>query len=506
MQTVSYITTPLYYVNARPHLGHYYTTLLADVIKRHQMQRGIQTTLLTGTDEHGEKMEQMAKQNHKAPKEFVDEIAEDYKKTWDALELEYDIFFRTTQKDHSENVQRSLQKLKDKGDIVFREYEGHYCVGCERFLTESELTDKGLCPDHLTKPEARKEANYFFLMSRYKDALIQHIEKHPDFIQPEQYRSETLSFLKQELGDLCISRPKSRLTWGIELPFDTNFVTYVWFDALLNYVHGIGYPDSFDKKLWNQCTHLIGKDILKTHAIYWTTMLLALEIPPYKTLQVGGYLLIGGSKMSKTVGNVVLPLEMETQYGRETLRFFLLKDMSYGFDSSFTLEGFTASVNAHLANGIGNLVSRVLTLCLKNFKGTFSESKLTEQDHKVLDLRKHTLDAWNQSFKDLKYQNALKSWCELVSQVDLYVNDNKPWALAKDPSQADRLETVLGVCLQMIKALAVLVYPVLPHASKETLTALGISSSKYPDIKLITENAKEFHLKGEVPKLFMRIS
>ncbi len=505
MKSRQYITTPLYYVNATPHLGHYYTTLLADLIKRHKMQRGLDVKFLTGTDEHGEKIEQMAKNSQRDVHNFVDEVADAFKTTWEKLGIDFDIFYRTSTPEHAKKVQHALQVLKDRGEIVFREYEGQYCVGCERFLTDSELNADGVCPDHLKKPELRKEANYFFLMSRYQKQLIEHIESHPDFIRPEHFKTETLSFLKQPLGDLCISRPKSRLSWGIELPFDSNYVTYVWFDALLNYTNGIGWPDNFDSQLWSECTHLIGKDILKTHAVYWTTMLLALGIPPYKSLQVGAYWLMSGTKMSKSLGNVIRPLELEAIYGKDTLRFYLLKEMSYGLDSSFSLESYVACVNAHLANGIGNLVSRVMTMCHKSFKGTLNLKTLTEVDKNLLDLRKTTLETWNESFDQLKYQLAMKAWTDLVSKVDLYVSEMKPWALAKDPTQDERLQTVLGVCLVMLEALAVLMAPVLPQAAAETLKALGVSSGKYPDLKLMTETRTQFQLSSEVPKLFMRV-
>jgi len=499
MQT-RYITTPLYYVNARPHLGHSYTTIVADVLKKHLMQRGHPVTFLTGTDEHGEKIEQMARTSGRDVKEFVDEVAQDFESTWQQMGIDFDIFYRTTQPEHIRKVQGALQTLKDRDLIVFREYEGNYCVGCERFLTDSELTAAGTCADHLKKPEHRKEANYFFLMSRYQKRLIEHIEKNPAFVQPE-----ILSFLKQPLGDLCISRPKSRLTWGIELPFDSNYVTYVWFDALLNYLNATGWPDKFNLELWKSCTHFIGKDILKAHAVYWTTMLMALDVPLYRQLQVGGYWLMSGNKMSKSLGNVVRPLEIEQQFGRDTLRFFLMREMSYGLDASFTLELFVNSVNAHLANGIGNLVSRVLTLCQKNFKGSFNPASLTDADRKLLGARQTALTAWDQNFDNLKYHQALKVWGELVTQVDLYVNEMKPWALAKDPTQSERLQTVLGVCLQVIQTLGVLVYPVLPNAAREIMKALGHSKGPEAGIALALEDRFEFKLAPEVPKLFMRV-
>lgn len=501
-----YLTTPLYYVTARPHMGHFYTTLLADVIKRHAHQRGGSVHFLTGTDEHGEKVEQMARSQGREPKGFVDEVAGEYEKTWKDLELDFDTFYRTTDPAHVRKVQHALQTLKDKNEIVFREYEGLYCVGCERFLTETELNPDGLCPDHLRKPELRKEANYFFLMSRYRDQLRAFYEKHPDAIQPENYRAEVLSFLKQDLADLCISRPKERLTWGIELPFDSKFVTYVWFDALLNYLCGAGWPDKLDSALWSTTTHLIAKDILKAHAIYWPSMLLALGVQPFRHLQVSGYWLMSGNKMSKTIGNVVRPLEVEKAYGRDTLRFYLLREMSYGLDSSFTLEGYVTCVNAYLANGIGNLASRVMTLCQKNFKGSFDPASITDADRALLARRQETLKAWNEAFDTLKYQNALKAWSDLVTQVDLYVNEMKPWALAKDPAQGARLQTVLGVCLRVLQTLGVIIYPVLPHASRALCQALGMGVDPGASVEAALQDRSEFQLAAEVPKLFMRVA
>lgn len=507
MSKQQYITTPLYYVNAKPHLGHSYTTILADVMKRHSVQRGVATTFLTGTDEHGEKIDQMATKEGKLVQEFVDEVSQAYQDTWKAMSLDFDIFYRTTDSTHKKKVQFALQTLKDRGEIVFREYEGLYCVGCERFVTETELTTKGECPDHLKKPELRKEANYFFLMSQYQARLIEHLEKNPSAIRPDQYRTEMLSFLKQPLQDLCISRPKDRLKWGIELPFDANFVTYVWFDALMNYLCATGWPDNQTnwRELFASAVHLIGKDIVKTHYVYWGAMLMALESPLFKELNVNGYVLVDGNKMSKTIGNVVRPIELEAQFGTETLRFFLIREISYGMDSTFTLEGYVNSINAHLANGIGNFVSRVLTLCLKNFKGQFSASVLTDEDRALLAKRSETLAAWNQGFDELKFQNAAKAWCDLVTQGDLYINAMKPWALAKDPAQSDRLQVVLGVALQLIEALAFIAYPVIPQASVAILKSLGVPIDPRTSLEGVTENRFNFALASEVPKLFMRV-
>jgi len=508
---IRYFTTPIYYVNARPHLGHAFTTILADVVKRHYRQRGDQVTFLTGTDEHGDKIVQTAEKQGKTPKQLTDEVAAEFKDTWEKMNLDFDIFYRTTDPAHHKAVQAALTLMKEKGDIVFREFEGKYCVGCERFYTDTELGPDGICPDHKTKPELRKEANYFFLMSKYQARLIEHFEKNKNSIRPEHYRNEVLSFLKQPLGDLCISRPKERLTWGIEIPFDKKYVTYVWVDALTNYLAATGWPGpGFNKALWSTVRHLIAKDILKTHSIYWVAMLMAWDVPVYAELNVHGYWLTGGTKMSKSLGNVIRPLEVEAVYGRETLRYYLLREMSFGIDATFTLEAFIASVNAHLANGIGNLASRVLTLCTKNFSGKFDRAALNEADQALLKKRGETLQAWNQSFEDLKFQNALKAWSDLVTAVDLYVNEMKPWALAKDPSQKERLNVVLGVCCQALTALGALIWPVLPEASVKLCASLGVGEfdlkSKVPPMSLITEDRSEFKLAAEVPKLFARIA
>jgi methionyl-tRNA synthetase len=504
-QPKSYLTTPLYYATTRPHLGHSYTTILADVMKRHRSQRGELVTMLTGTDEHGEKIEQKARAEGKTPQALVDEVAAAYKATWEKMGISCDIFYRTTDKAHVAAVQHALQTLKDRGEIVFREYEGLYCVGCERFLTDAELNPQGLCPDHLTKPEPRKEANYFFLMSKYQKLLLEHFEKNPHSVRPENFRNEMLSFLKQPLGDLCISRPKERLTWGIELPFDSKFVTYVWFDALINYLAATGWPEkNWDQELWGSVNHLIAKDILKAHAIYWTTMLLALGVPPAREIHASGYWLVDGTKMSKTIGNIVRPLEVEEKFGRDTLRFYLLREMSYGQDSTFTLEGYVNCINAYLANGIGNFVSRVYTIAKKNFSVVcYDPSKLTELDKNILGLRAKTRESWDQGFAELKYQNSLKSWSELVTACDLYVNETKPWALAKDAEQKERLETVMAVCMSMIQALGALIAPVLPHASQEIARALGLG--RFDQIELGFDGRTRFELVGETPKLFMRV-
>ncbi|HKJ64780.1 MAG TPA: methionine--tRNA ligase, partial [Desulfopila sp.] len=326
----AYITTPIYYVNAQPHLGHAYTTIVADTYSRYRRLCGDRVRFQTGTDEHGDKIVEAARRNNTSPRAYVDNISAMFRDTWKHLHITPDTFIRTTDEEHVRTVRGILQKVYDKGDIYFDEYSGLYCKGCERFLTEKELVDNK-CPDHMVEPEEISEQNYFFRMSAYQQQLIDHIHANPEFITPERYRNEVLSFLSEPLEDLCISRPVSRLTWGIELPFDPGFVTYVWFDALINYLTGIGYPDGENfTKYWDVAEHLIAKDILKPHAIYWPTMLMAIGLRPYSKLHVHGYWNVDDTKMSKTIGNVVRPADLVAQYGRDALRYFLLREMSFG--------------------------------------------------------------------------------------------------------------------------------------------------------------------------------
>jgi len=365
-----YITTPIYYVNAQPHLGHAYTTIVADTYSRFRRLCKEDVRFQTGTDEHGDKIAEAAAAAGIPPKEYADRISRLFREAWPLLNIAPDAFIRTTDAHHVKTVQEILQKVHDKGDIYLGSYSGLYCRGCERFLTDKELVD-GHCPDHQALPQPISESNYFFRMSKYQEWLIDHIEKNPDFITPERYKNEVLSFLSEPLEDLCISRPKSRLDWGIPLPFDAGFVTYVWFDALINYLTGIGYPDGEEfNHYWSVAEHIIAKDILKPHAIYWPTMLRALGLAPYKRLHVHGYWNINEAKMSKSIGNVVRPETLRQDFGVDTLRYFLLREMSFGLDASFSDETIIARQNSDLANDLGNLFSRSLTMINKFAKGT----------------------------------------------------------------------------------------------------------------------------------------
>ncbi|EHJ47610.1 Methionyl-tRNA synthetase [Solidesulfovibrio carbinoliphilus subsp. oakridgensis] len=469
-----FITTPIYYVNAKPHLGHAYTTTVADSLARFHALLGEDVYFLTGTDEHGDKIAEAAKAAGQTPKEYADAISGLFSSLWPRLGITPSRFIRTTDADHKEAVRRALQQVYDKGDIYFGEYGGHYCKGCERFLTDKELVD-GLCPDHKVKPEYIAEKNYFFRMSKYQGALLDHIRANPDFIRPRQYRNEVVSLLESgALEDLCISRPKSRLTWGIELPFDANFVTYVWFDALINYLTAIGWPDAPDfSQWWGAAEHLVAKDILKPHAIFWPTMLLAMDLPLYKRLNVHGYWLVRDTKMSKSLGNVVEPLDMAAKAGLSGMRYFFLREMVFGSDASYSDEAFIGRFNADLANDLGNLANRTLAMTAKYFGSVVPAA--TESDPADGELSRLALDA-TQNFVALfgaaQFSRALKALWELVRGLNKYVDAMAPWTLFKE-GRTERLGTVMATALGGLRRAAACLLPVMPEAAEKLLAQLG---------------------------------
>src|SRR5207302_580548 len=360
--TAFYLTTPIYYVNDRPHLGHAYTTIVVDAMARYRRLAGDDVWFLTGTHEHGDKIAQAAAKAGITPQAMADQNSAAFRATWQALGIQYSDYIRTTEERHKRVVQAILQTLWDAGEIYLGKYGGHYCYGCERFYTEKEIVD-GKCPDHQTPLTWIEEENYFFKMSKYQSWLIEHLERNPDFVRPERYRNEVLGFLRDPLTDLSISRPRRRLEWGIPLPFDDKYVTYVWFDALINYVSALDWPDGDRfRRYWPSVRHLIGKDILKPHAIYWPCMLKAAGIDLYRHLFVHGYWNVGGGKMSKTIGNVVEAFALADKYGIDAFRYFVMREMVFGLDADFSEEAFVGRLNADLANDLGNLASLAATL------------------------------------------------------------------------------------------------------------------------------------------------
>ncbi len=479
MSETFYITTPIYYVNSHPHIGHAYTTIVTDVFVRYRKLFGEETYFLTGTDEHGQKIAESAQAANLKPQEFVDRMTAEFRDMWPHLHIQQDQFIRTTDAFHKSAVQAVLQKIYDQGEIYLKDYEGLYCVGCERFLDQEELTEEGNCPDHQKPPQVRQEKNYFFRMSAYQEWLIGLLEENKDLVQPARYRNELLSFLKAPLQDLCISRPKSRLEWGIDLPFDNDFVTYVWFDALLNYVTALGWPeDSRYEQFWKHCHHVIGKDILKTHGIYWPCMLKAAGFPVFKKLAVHGHWVVQGSKMSKSLGNVVNPLEMKDLIGVDGLRYFLLREMSYGEDANFTEDLVFARYHGELSNNFGNLLNRSISMSRKNFENEVpSRGEPGKQEielYQMFEQETSQIKAWVEQFEP---HRALERIAMMSSAVNKYLDENKPWKLAKEEDQNERLGTVLYTALDASAWLVCLLEPVMPEKMKAARIQLGLGES-----------------------------
>jgi methionyl-tRNA synthetase len=479
-----YITTPIYYVNDVPHIGHAYTTIAADTLARYHRLTGDAVFFLTGTDEHGQKVEKAATERGLTPKAHADLMTVNFQQLWKKLEISNDAFIRTTDGEHTAVVQELLQKLFDKGEIERRTYEGWYCTPDERFWTGKEIVE-GKCPDCGRPVERITEDNYFFLMSNYQDRLINHIEDNPSYILPESRRNEVLGFLRtQKLGDLCISRPKARLSWGIELPFDRDFVTYVWFDALVNYFSATRYlspsaqgsadPVEREQFWWPADHHLVGKDILTTHSVYWSTMLMALELKLPRNIFAHGWWTIDGKKMSKSLGNVVKPETLAEAYGADAFRYFVLREVPFGLDGDYSNEAFRIRYNTELANDLGNLLSRVLTMVSKYFSGRIPRPSQEQSSDK--DLREIASGIPVQIDGDLgmlAFNRYLQDIWVLVMRANRYVEENAPWTLAQK-KDFDRLGSVLYNLAESLRLIALYLYPVMPSKSQKIWDGLGM--------------------------------
>ncbi len=495
-----YITTPLYYVNDEPHIGHAYTTILADVINKYYKNMGYDTFFLTGTDEHGQKVEEAAKKNKIEPINHVNEYVKKFKKAWNNLDIEYDYFIRTTDEKHKDVVKNVLNHLYNKGEIYKNEYEGLYSVSEERFITEKEAEEGSF-----REIKKLKETNYFFKMSKYQKELVDHINKNPNFIQPQSRKNEILSFLKNDLQDLCISRPKKRLSWGIELPFDKDYVTYVWFDALINYISAIGYlnDEHSYNKYWPANYHLMAKDILTTHCVYWPTMLLALNIKLPQTIFAHGWWLMENEKMSKSLGNVIKPLELSEKYGADALRYYLMRNMVLGQDASYTYESFITRYNADLANDFGNVINRITILIEKHFDGLCPEPGDYDEDELlIISKAKNMPIAVKKNIINMKLHDAIENAMSLIRLINKYLEMKKPWKLVKeDKSAKSPASTCLYLAAEILRISTVLLSPIMPTKTKLTLNALSQDNEASSEFGLLKPESRIYNPGALFPRI-----
>ena len=513
-----YLTTAIAYTSGKPHIGNTYEAILADSIVRYKRQQGYDVRFQTGTDEHGQKVELKAAEKGVTPKEFVDEVSGEIRRIWDLVGTSYDKFIRTTDEDHEKQVQKIFKKLYDQGDIYKGEYEGMYCTPCESFFTTSQLVD-GKCPDCGRECTPAKEEAYFFRMSKYADRLIEHINTHPEFIQPESRKNEMMNnFLLPGLQDLCVSRTSFK--WGVPVDFDPKHVIYVWIDALSNYITGLGYDvdgnhSELYKKYWPADLHLIGKDILRFHTIYWPIMLMALDVPLPKQIFGHPWLLQGGEKMSKSKGNIIYADDLASIFGVDAVRYFVLHEMPFENDGTITWELMVERMNSDLANTLGNLVNRTISMSNKYFGGVVNNAGVTEEVDE--DLKKVVLETQvkaSKKMEDLRVADAITEIFTMFKRCNKYIDETMPWALAKDEEKKARLETVLYNLIESITIGASLLEPFMPETSKKILEQLNTQArafddmtefGKYPSGNKVTEKPEilfaRLDIKDVMPKV-----
>ena len=490
-----YITTPIYYPSDNLHIGHSYTTVAADAIARYKRLKDYDVMFLTGTDEHGQKIQRIAEEKGVTPKQYVDEIVKGIKELWKLMKITNDKFIRTTDKYHEETVQKIFKKLYDQGDIYKSEYEGWYCTPCESFWTETQLVDHK-CPDCGREVELTKEESYFFRLSKYQDRLIKHIEENPDFIQPVSRRNEMINnFLKPGLEDLCVSR--TTFNWGIPVTFDEKHVVYVWIDALSNYITALGYltEDQSDyKKYWPADVHLVGKEIVRFHTIIWPAMLMALGEPLPKQVYGHGWLLLEGGKMSKSKGNVIDPKILVDKYGVDSIRYFLLREVPFGSDGVFSNEALINRINSDLANDLGNLVSRTVAMIDRYFNGTIpAERQAGDFDDDLKNIVLSTPDKVEELMDKLQLSSALAEIWKSISRTNKYIDETMPWVLAKDETQKSRLAEVLYNLAESIRIISILIQPFMPDTPEKIWAQLGIDAVEgYKDSILSWDSAKKW--------------
>ena len=476
-QNKFYITTPIYYVNDVPHIGHAYTTIAADVVARYKRLEGVEVFFLTGTDEHGQKVQQAANDSGVSPQEHVDKLHQRFKELWVRLNISNTEFIRTTEERHKKLVRDILQELHSRDEIYRDSYEGWYCTPCERFWTEKDLAE-GNCPECRRKVDKIKEHNYFFRMGKYQQWLIDRIKNDPHFILPASRKNEVLGFLEKPLGDLCISRPKSRLAWGIPLPFDEDYVTYVWFDALINYISIHGSLDDIRASgFWPADHNMVGKDILTTHAVYWSTMLKAIGLEPPKNIFAHGWWTVNGQKMSKSLQNVIEPNQLIDQFGVDVIRYFLLREVPFGQDGDFSHKALIGRLNSDLANNLGNLLNRTVNMIEKYFAGVVPTPATNGPEDKALTEKSREVIAEVRIlYNELAYNKILQKIWELVDTTNQYIVKTGPWNLAKTDEGKEQLKTVMYNCAESLRVLGILLNPFMPQSTESMMKQLGVET------------------------------